>query len=93
MVVFLTAGNQAPNAPPIDVDIQQIRSSGARMFIIAVGDKPVLQDLEDMVHTKDDIETVERFENLQMKAPSIARKITHSKLRRRILSLCVCLVI
>lgn len=80
VVVFLTAGKQGPNAPPVDLDVQRILESGARMFMVAVGDKPELKDLEDMVYNKDDIIPVERFQNLQIKAPSIARTIANSKL-------------
>ena len=79
MVLFVTAGKGGPNALSTDLDVQTILKSGVKIFVVTIGAEPLVDDYKHMVEREADILPIERFRELTLKAPSIARYIAKSK--------------
>lgn len=79
-VVLVTAGREGTGASRLDPIVRQIQESGAKTFVVAIGNRPNMEELQPVVQNQADIFSVTSFVGLLPKAPSIARHITNSKL-------------
>lgn len=80
VVVFVTAGKGRPNTLSTYLHFQNILESGVKIFVVTIGAEAMVDDYKHMVEREADILPLERFRELNMKAPTIARYIAKSKL-------------
>lgn len=78
-VVLVTAGREGIGASPLDPIARQIRESGAKTYVVAIGNSPNMEELQPVVQNQADIFPVYSFVGLRPKAPPIARHIANSK--------------
>jgi hypothetical protein len=78
-VVLVTAGREGIGASPLDPIAQQIQESGAKTYVVAIGNRPIMEELQPVVQNQADIFPISGFVGLKPKAPPIARHIAISK--------------
>jgi hypothetical protein len=79
IVVLLTNGKQAPGADGLNEATRPLRELGAKAFVVAVGSKPNLRDLETAVEKPDDLMKFVDFDAILLKGPDISRHISSSE--------------
>jgi hypothetical protein len=75
VVVLLTAGRDLPGAQDIRQAVKPLQSRGAKVFIVAIGDKPDIQALSGAVEKTDDLIRIPDFSQLGDRALPLAKYV------------------
>lgn len=75
IVVLLTTGKQLQGGKKLSEAVKPLRQIGAQTFVVAIGDKPRVQELYSIVDNTQDIFQVNRSGNLRQQARPISRMI------------------
>lgn len=74
IVVLLTAGRQELGYP-LDVEAKRLRDQDVKTYIVAIGDKPNLNELRPIVRDEESVFKVSSFDDLQRKMLPIAQEL------------------
>ena len=74
IVVLFTAGRQALGYP-LDVEAKMLQDQGAKTYIVAIGDKPNVNELLPIVEDQRDVFRFPSFDDLQQKVLSVAYEL------------------
>ena len=84
VVIFLTAGKQAIGGVSLFDITEQMRLSGVKVIVIAIGKDPDAKELGALVSIPQDILTVTSFENLKSQTKQISGYIRKTAGKRSI---------
>ena len=75
IVILLTAGRQSPGGKPLKDAVQPLRSIGAKVYVVAIGNRVSVRELIPVVRNSEDVIQVSSFDDLVPKKGAIARHI------------------
>jgi hypothetical protein len=75
IAVLITAGRQALDGPRLDAAAETLRRSGAKTFVVAIGNTPDTRELQPVVEKQEDILRISSFDRLTPEVPSVIDKI------------------
>lgn len=75
IVVFLTSGRQDAGAPTLDAAARALNETGAKTYLVAIGQRPDLRELLVIVEKPDGVISVKAFGDLEQQSRSIGKYI------------------